>query len=260
MSGEELRPLRYAATCVACGAPLPPKTPARWDKAARAATCGRCLGIFDRGEAGASAARMGAGRRENYERRVRTAHPKLGNLILALSDTPNSVRSWEKGAIGERQLGAGLDFRKSPRLALLHDRRIPGSKTNIDHIVVGPAAIFVIDAKRYTGKVERRDHGWIFGRDWRLHVRGRDMTKLVEGMARQVSAVETALNDKPCLVIPVLCFIDANWELFPNPLRFGDVRVMWPKALYDFVQSDGPLTADAIARLEREIALGLPPA
>ncbi len=44
-------------------------------------------------------------------------------------------------------------------LGVLHDRRIPGSKANIDHIVVGPAGVFAIDTKRYTGKIERRDHG-----------------------------------------------------------------------------------------------------
>ena len=37
----------------------------------------------------------------------------------------------------------------------------------------------MIDAKRYTGKIERRDRGWIFERDWRLYVHGRDRTKVV---------------------------------------------------------------------------------
>lgn len=35
---------------------------------------------------------------------------------------------------------------------VLHDRRIRGAQTNIDHIVIGPTGIWVIDAKRYVGK------------------------------------------------------------------------------------------------------------
>src|SRR3954454_6853106 len=132
MEADALRPLRYAATCGTCGTALAPRTPAKWDKQARTATCGPCLGIFDRGEAGGSAARMGARRRENFESRVRTAHPKIGGLILAVGETPQSVRSWEKGAVGEQQLGAGLDSLRAENLAVLHDRRIPGSKANID--------------------------------------------------------------------------------------------------------------------------------
>ena len=38
-------------------------------------------------------------------------------------------------------------------IAVLHDRRIPGSKANIDHIAITAAGIWVIDAKRYKGDV-----------------------------------------------------------------------------------------------------------
>jgi hypothetical protein len=41
---------------------------------------------------------------------------------------------------------------------LLHDRRICGSRANIDHLAIGPGGVTVIDAKNYRGKVrtERR--------------------------------------------------------------------------------------------------------
>ncbi|MEO6532232.1 MAG: nuclease-related domain-containing protein [Pseudolysinimonas sp.] len=35
------------------------------------------------------------------------------------------------------------------RCRCLRDRRIPGSKANIDHVVRAPRGVFVIDAKRY---------------------------------------------------------------------------------------------------------------
>ena len=69
-------------------------------------------------------------------------------------------------------------------MAVLHDRRIPGSRANIDHLVISPAGVFVIDAKNYKGRVERRVRGaWLSGEDC-LYVGGRDKTKLVGGMRK----------------------------------------------------------------------------
>ena len=116
----------------------------------------------------------------------------------------------------------------------------------------------MIDAKRYTGKIERRDRGWIFERDWRLYVHGRDRTKVVTGMAKQVDAVKAALEPETSSVFAVLCFIDSEWGLLPQPLRFGAVHAMWPKALYDFLASDGPLDRADVERLERALATKLP--
>jgi hypothetical protein len=39
---------------------------------------------------------------------------------------------------------------------VLHDRRIPGRRSNIDHLVIARSGVWVVDTKRYRGKVERR--------------------------------------------------------------------------------------------------------
>ncbi len=53
------------------------------------------------GEARASARRGYERRRDAREQRIRGEHPKLGGLILALSDDPQSTKAWERGAVGE---------------------------------------------------------------------------------------------------------------------------------------------------------------
>jgi hypothetical protein len=35
---------------------------------------------------------------------------------------------------------------------LLHDRRIPGTRANIDHLAVTPTGVYVIDTKKYQGR------------------------------------------------------------------------------------------------------------
>ncbi len=82
--------------------------------------------------AGASAQREYERRKVKREERVRAKHPKIGGLILALSDDPQSTTAWASGARGEAALGARLDKHASETIAVMHDRRIPGTRANID--------------------------------------------------------------------------------------------------------------------------------
>jgi hypothetical protein len=52
---------------------------------------------IDAGTAGSSARREHERRSSRREERIRTAHPKLGGLILALSSDPQSTRAWAHG-------------------------------------------------------------------------------------------------------------------------------------------------------------------
>jgi hypothetical protein len=63
---------------------------------------------------------------------------------------------WARGAAGEEAtaaLLAGL-----PRgWAVLHDRRLPGSRANVDHLVIGRRRAWVVDSKAYRGRLRA---GW----------------------------------------------------------------------------------------------------
>ena len=107
---------------------------------------------------------------------------------------------------------------------MLHDRRIPGSRANIDHLVVAASGIWIIDAKSYKGKVEQRDVGKWLQTDNRLYVNGRDQSKLVGGLARQINAVLEAIEDADIRVSAALCFVDSEWVCSPS--RFTRV-VYW---------------------------------
>lgn len=274
---EEPIRLRYPASCAACGSDLPRGSLAHWDRTAKAATCVACLAggetgaaapvaEIDRGQAGASAAREWKLRHERREARIRGQHTRLGGLLLALSSDPHSTTAWAIGARGEQTIGHSLDRLREHGIAVLHDRRIPGSRTNIDHLVVSQAGVFVIDTKHYKGRVEQRDVGGWLKTDLRLYVGGRDRTKLVEGTKPQVEAVRRALakrddwRDLP--VTPALLFMsDDNWSLLNfRPLRFGDVYVLWGKALGKLIRGDGTGGSVDVTGLEHALATALPAA
>ena len=220
---------------------------------------------IERGTAGGSARRELQRRRDSREARVRTKHKRLGGLVLALTAEPSSTTSWAKGAAGEETAGRALDGFREEGFAVLHDRRIPGSRANIDHVVISPAGIFIVDPKNYAGRVEQRDVGGWFKTDLRLVVGGRDRTALVRGAEKQRAVIREELArtqwaDVP--IMPLLWFVgDENWPLLgARVLAFGDVRVLWRRQLGKLVRDGSQQTIDEIELLERELALLLPPA
>lgn len=130
------------------------------------------------------------------------------------------------------------------------------------YLVIGPAGVYIVDAKRCEGKVERRDVDSMFRSDERLYVNNRDRTNVVRGMGWQVDAVRSALdmaghNDMPLRA--VLCFVDSEWPLiFAKPIHLHGGTVLWPKALQDLVCSGELLDAPGVDRLARTMAEAFP--
>jgi hypothetical protein len=203
-----------------------------------------------------------AWRRETIE-----ARPVLGRVRAALVAKPTvtpesqSTTAWKTGAAGEERVAEILA--PCVELKALHDRRIVGTKANIDHIAVAPSGVYVIDAKKYAGAVEARDVGSFFRRDYRLYVGGRDRTKLVEGVRRQVTLVAAALDDsEAALVRGVLCFVGAEWPLvFRRPVTVAGVTAVWPLGLPSLLQPKNPpaISVD-VARVAQRLAEAFPPA
>src|SRR5260370_8573716 len=109
-----------------------------------------------------------------------------------MTDEPQSTRAWAPGASGEAKLAETLAA--MPNLRVLNDRRVPGTRGNIDHLVIAPAGVFVVDAKNYRGMIEVRDVGGLFKIDKRLFVGRRDCSKLADNMGCQVESVLQALG------------------------------------------------------------------
>jgi hypothetical protein len=266
MAGSRHVALRWESRCDSCSAHLAAGTRAWWDADAKSATCLTCRADSHEAPESAPASRAGGSaqreyerRKTNDERRVRERHPLVGGFVLKMREEPQHLVAWAKGAEGERRLGEGLDALASESVRVLHDRRIPRSRANIDHLVVTPGGVYIIDAKRYTGRVEKRDKGGLFRTDLRLYVGTRDCSRLLDGMGHQLEAVRGAVGDDPP-IHPVLCFIEAEWGLFTKPFTVNAVLVCWPKALYKNLRSAGPSGVEQVAEIVTRLASGLPPA
>lgn len=206
--------------------------------------------------------RGGASAQREYERRVaardarvRARHPRLGGLLLALTDEPSTTRVWQQGARGEQAVAATLDALGTDVVAL-HDRRMRRpdgrlSRANIDHLVVAPSGVWVVDAKTHRGQLQvRRSGGLLTPRVERLLIGGRDQTTLIEGLARQVDVVaaELARVEAHVPVRGALCFVGTE---LPWPGEtIGGVPLLGRRGLARLVRRPGDLAAgdrDAVA-------------
>lgn len=266
--------LRYAGTCTRCGSDLAARSEAFYDPSTKSVCCLVCPAespamppdpvaptdghvLADGGIAGSSARREYERRRAKDEERIRKKWGKLGGTAVALSDEKQSTRAWATGAVGEEQLGARLDSLDAEIIAVLHDRRIPGTKANIDHVAITAGGVWVIDAKRYKGRPELKVEGGLLRpRVEKVLVGRRDCTKLVDGVLTQVDLVREVVGDVP--VTGVLCFVQADWPLVGGAFVTRGVHALWPKRLVKLLsESEGTVEVQSV---RHSLAAHFPPA
>ena len=221
------------------------------------------------GAPGESAALEAQRLRERRQAQQASRSP-LGRIAAALIEPESDKRlrreehNWSTGAGGEQKLASYLE-RRCPNVPMLHDRRTPGSRGNIDHIAVAASGIYVIDCKRYKGKIEVAQP--LFGKP-KLKINGRDRTKLIEGLARQVERVQAAMADIAsetpvhgclCFVAPEGFLADSGLPLV-RTLKLNGYPLYYPRRLAKHLNEQGTLTQDRAALLQAELAKRLPAA
>ncbi len=155
------------------------------------------------GQAGFGA-EMQATRRARRLEQLRIREAQLEQLRQSVHDDIDRIqrekRAWQSGAEGERRVAESLEVLACYGWTALHDLHWPGRpKANLDHIVVGPGGIILIDAKNWTGDITT-DHG-------RLRQNGFLRTKQSDALSEAVLAV-AALLEPPhrSTVRGLMCF------------------------------------------------------
>lgn len=181
-------------------------------------------------------------------------------MVSAASER-SSTSAWAKGAAGERKVAKMLDSVASRDVVSLHDRRVPGRRSNIDHIAVAPSAVFVIDAKHYRGRVECCRQRT--GRSWQQHliVNGRDRTHLIDELDEQRRTVDAIVRSggvSGISVVPVLCFVGGDWPLLRGPFQVRGALITPPRALRRRLAQPGAITPQLVAQLAESLSRALP--
>lgn len=137
----------------------------------------------------------------------RLAAERVARLKRQLDQAERATKSWDADAVGERIVADRLSRLIPHGWYVLHDVHWPGRpKANLDHVLVGPGGIVVVDAKNWTGEV-RVSSGVLW--------QGRySRTQSVEGALAQCAAVASVLAPPHRrLVRPLICMA-AQPDLF----------------------------------------------
>jgi len=160
-----------------------------------------------------------------------------------MTQGPNVMRHGRELEAEER-VGALLERELDDVAIVLHDLQVPGSEARIDHVVVAPTGIWVIDAK-LRGELE-------------LEVDAVDASASVDAIERHVAVMASAVNGraKDVSIRAALCFAKEYWgEAAPQPFWIDGVLVTHPADLVERVRAAGPLDEDTVGWIAARLSL-----
>ncbi len=159
---------------------------------------------------------------------------------VAMFALPASTIAWRTGAVGEERTGELLLPLEAAGFCILHDRAIPRSRANIDHIVVGPPGAFIVETKNYERKLSRRRK-----------------EQFADQAKREAAAVAAVVA--PLAVTPVVCVHRADLGWFK--VVVDGVRFVTPRELIKVLRkAPVQLSPEDVARIVGQVDLALKPA
>lgn len=215
---------------------------------------------------GLDAGRPGASARAEFERRVRAdaarRKKRYGRIVgpiagLLVGVRPPTAR-WRIGGEAEERVGRYLSTSVGGRGIVLHDRAITGRQSNIDHLVVVSTGVWVIDTKRYRGRVRRGRSRGRWSRRRTLVVNGHERSELLSSARRQRAVVQAVVGcGVP--VRAVLCFTGAEWGSGASTFTVGGVLVTHPARLARVLRARGSVGPADRRAVAARLAHAFPP-
>jgi hypothetical protein len=154
---------------------------------------------------------------------------------------------WRRGADGERATAVLLQRLPQRRWVVRHDLAVPGSRSNIDHLVIGPTGVWVVDSKAYRGKVES---------SWRrVTAAGRPVDTGPAAWEAEVVGRRLGVDARPVVVI------HGDGGLPRRGRRCAGVRVVPDRSLVRRIRrGQRRLSRRQVEELARRAGMLLPPA
>lgn len=173
---------------------------------------------------------MGAG--DGATEQARLAAEKVARLKRRLDQAERSTPAWDAGAVGGHVVAEKLSELVPRGWYVLHDVHWPGRpKAHLDHVLVGPGGVVVVDAKNWTGEVKVSSGVLWQGRYAR--------TQAVEGALAQCAAVASVMAPPHRrLVRPLICMA-AQPDLFG--VTSSDVAVAGAQRVVGAIESLPPV-------------------
>ncbi|MEU3574760.1 nuclease-related domain-containing protein [Kitasatospora sp. NPDC036755] len=156
----------------------------------------------------------------------------------------SAENSWTKGAAGERRTAEMLIPLQRDGWTALHDRTVPGSRANLDHLLIGPAGAVMVDTKNWQSTKSRLrvDGGQLFYGRY-------DQTKTLQTAAWEARQAARALG------VPVRAVVAVHGAAVPGGVvMLEDVTVVPAKRVRSILRNLAPVPGFDQARVRQLVA------
>jgi hypothetical protein len=164
---------------------------------------------------------------------------------LRFQPSPDAV-AWRRGAAGERRTARLLAPLERQGWVVLHDLAVPGSRANLDHLVIGPGGVFVIDSKQYRGRLRLDPSGGLWHGRYPL-------TPALRAVSFEADRAAQVLTDPDVVVRPIMAVHGAQvpWgKVLMNGVPVVPARRL-PSILRELPAVLGPQRVAALANQAR---------
>lgn len=160
-----------------------------------------------RHRAGASAAA--------HARQLRTPAVRVADLLGIPTRRSRDAARWEAGAAGERKTARRLAELEREGWTVLHDRALPGSNANVDHLLISPTGVVIVaDTKLWSARWPVTVSGG------HLYHGALDVTDRLAGVRHEAAVVSKQLGIR---AVPVVLL---DGPPVPGPLRLYGIRIV----------------------------------
>ena len=247
------KPLPYGGTCAGCGGKIERREKGWHDPVASKVMCTKC-----RPPEGALASPSPVPEPDT------PSNPVGGSSALRVYERHKDP-NFRKGATGEYLMDQFLHRTLSDGEVILTDRRLPGTDANIDNVVVASSGVWIIDSKKWNGKIKYKA-STLTGIDMHLFVGGEDRTTEIDKIYRLVIPIAQLVDDRSVPIHPALVFVEGDWKLsvtarhlLKKPYNHERVWISPPRLLAKLIKEPGPLDEEAVTKVGRLLDSKLKP-
>jgi Nuclease-related domain len=156
-------------------------------------------------------------------------------MVIGSAATRPSAERWERGAAGERKVGATLEG-LGDDWHVLHDIYL--GRGNIDHIVVGPGGVYTVETKSHRGRIS--------------------VDRIDEKMLRQAYAEKKVLEGITGLEVEALLVFSEAYLVGSVPAHRRGVTVIPDRMLAGYFERRSPkITSAEAAEIAARLRLAL---
>lgn len=142
-------------------------------------------------------------------------------------------KSWNKGIIGEKVVADYLN-RLPENYIIFNDVKFPGSYGNLDHVVVGPNGIFVIETKNYGGSFIVKEDVWYYKKgEYLKESKSQPGTQAKRNAFSLKKFLEkNNINMYGVWVDTIVTLVNGNFEMYDKPKYYS---VLHPGAIPKYI-------------------------